>query len=139
MSRRVNITFNKDNPMDAMIIDLLGGESGLSSKGIKSLLLHVAVSGNSDSFIPLKRNVIDTKDEQKEIHKRNVLVTDKVQDSNNKDTQKLQQSVKEVTEITQDSNEDDTFDFDITIDDTPEAGDVKEDYMESLFNSMMNL
>lgn len=135
MTKRVNITFNSENPMDAMIIDLIGGEDRLTSKGIKSLLLHVAISGSSDSFIPLTRNINETKDKQKEIEKRNVLGANKFRNSNDNNTINTLNSNNEVTDMEQESNE---CDFEINVTDV-EKNEVADDGcdIESLFNSML--
>lgn len=135
MVKRVNMTFNSENPMDAMIVDLIGGEDRLTSKGIKSLLLHVAVSGSSDSFIPLTRNINETKDKQKEIEKRNVLGTNKFRNSNDNNTINTLNSNNEVTDMEQESNE---YDFEINVTDV-EKKEVENGScdLESLFNSML--
>lgn len=133
MVKRVNMTFNSENPMDAMIIDLIGGEERLTSKGIKSLLLHVAVSG-SDFFIPLTRNINDTKSKQKEKQKRNVLDTNKFCNSNTNVTKKIKDSNNGVTDMEQQSND---YDFEITVTDVEKEEINNVCDIESLFNSML--
>lgn len=101
MVKRVNLTLNTDNPMDSLIIEMLGGEDYLTSKNIKALLLEIAIKNNSNNFLPQKRNVLVTKKEQKSDKKE----TKKKRESNTNDTKVEHNSGNNVTEMKQERRE----------------------------------
>lgn len=124
--KRVNLTLNADNPMDSLIIELLGGEDYLTSKNIKGLLLQIAI--NNGTFTTQKRNVSDTKKKLK---------------SDNKVTNKKQGSVKKVSKIEQEGIDNVTNDFDlddlISVEEVSNNEDNKKALSdEDIYKSMLN-